>query len=154
MNIPTFLENKPALIKRLIALVALSVFGELFYNAPRLVGEMGIISSANTIFLKNSTQGIWSNFIHFPTIFWFGINDYIIQIVCLFGAIFSLLIAIGLNWFLADFVIWFLFASLMHILGLFVDINDFLLVECLFLMIFFFQCNLNLNGINILCLVS
>lgn len=85
MNIPTFLENKPALIKRLIALVAVSVFFEMYYNVPRLVGETGIVSSINAIFIKNSTQGIWSNFIQFPTIFWLGVSNNIIQLACLFG---------------------------------------------------------------------
>jgi len=142
MNIPTFLENKPALIKRLIALVAVSVFFEMYYNVPRLVGETGIVSSINAILIKNSTQGIWSNFIQFPTIFWLGVSNNIIQLACLFGAMIAFLIVIGLNWFIADLLVWFLFASLMQILGLFVDINDFLLVECLFLMIFFFPMHL------------
>ncbi len=117
----------------IIYLIAFVSFG---IQAPGLIGNNGILPA--TAFLQRVAEVAGSaGYRMMPTIFWLGASDRALQWACIAGAIFAVLILLGLAQRAALVGAWLLYLSLMSVGQDFLSFQwDLLLLETGFLAIF------------------
>lgn len=85
-----------------------------------------------------SRNSLSSAIFNFPTLFWINSSDQFLRAVALMGAVVSFLIFISVEWFVLDILLWVIYGSFLQVLAVFTEINDFVVMEVVFLFIFFF----------------
>lgn len=125
-----------ALFLRLLGLIYLSAFASFWPQIVGLVGSNGVAPAGYLVSAIHSEYGAKA-WLHFPTLFLFGLSDHALVACCIAGCIAALSLLAGLFSRAAAAVCWILYLSLALIGQPFSDFQwDALLLESGFLALF------------------
>ena len=124
------------LFLRLLGLIYLSAFISFGVQITGLAGDHGILPVS--LYLQRALELLGGTaYINIPTIFWLSSNDLCLNLVCITGAVFSLLLTFNILSRTSLIVNYVLYLSLFYAGQVFMQFQwDLLLLECGFLAIF------------------
>ena len=124
------------LFLRLLGCISLSAFVSFGVQATGLIGHDGILPLNHYLDYVGGRLGhdAWR---YAPTIFWIYFSDGFLQLVCLLGAVFSLLVILNYFTTLSLVMVYLLYLSLFYAGQTFMSFQwDLLLLEAVFLAVF------------------
>ena len=128
------------LFLRLVGVTYLVAFTSLWLQIEGLAGDHGILPAREFLDLVRGSarfSGFLERFLAVPTVFWTGCGEGALHAVCALGALFSILVMIGLAVPVALLALWGLYLSLVSVCGDFLGFQwDNLLLEIGFLAMF------------------
>ena len=124
------------LFLRLLGLIYLSAFISFGVQITGLAGAHGILPVS--LFLQSARDQLGgAAFFNVPTVFWLSSNDLFLNMVCITGAVFSLLLTFNILCRTSLIINYVLYLSLFYAGQVFMQFQwDLLLLECGFLAIF------------------
>ncbi len=122
---------------KFLGIVYFIAFLSLLIQILGLVGENGILPVKN--FLQFAQNNFGSEcYLFFPTLFWINNSDFSLQLLCILGIVFSILVILGIAQIISFFLLWLLYLSLVIACQDFLGFQwDNLLLEAGFLAVLF-----------------